>query len=152
MDSQRRCRCSLGQIHKYRSKISGPILDRIDLHLEVPTLRIGTLLSKEPGESSQKIRERILKCRSIQRKRFRGKTFSLNAHMRPKEIKEFSSLGPDGEKLLENAIKDLKLSARAYYKILKIARTIADLEEKENLTTEHIAEAIQYRVLDRQWV
>lgn len=151
MDTQRRCRCSLGQVHKYRSKISGPILDRIDLHLEVPTLRVGTLLSKAPAESSQTIRERILKCRKIQKKRFQGKSFSVNARMRARDIKEFANPGDEGEKLLEKAMKELKLSARAYYKILKIARTIADLEGASDLKQEYIAEAVQYRSLDRQW-
>ncbi|MFH0984220.1 MAG: YifB family Mg chelatase-like AAA ATPase [Candidatus Omnitrophota bacterium] len=150
-DSRKTCRCSLGQIHKYQSKISGPILDRIDIHIEVPALSFQTLVSQEPAESSAVIRERICECRKIQRSRYRMRSYKTNSQMNPKDIKEFATPDLQGRKLVEMAMKELRLSARAYYKILKIARTISDLAGCEQVQSGHIAEAIQYRSLDRQW-
>jgi magnesium chelatase family protein len=150
-DARKTCRCSLGQIHKYQSKISGPILDRIDIHIEVPALSFQTLVSQEPAESSASIRERVCACRKTQRSRYRMRMHKTNSQMSPKDIKEFATPDPQGRKLIEMAMKELRLSARAYYKILKIARTIADLAGCEQIQSEHIAEAIQYRSLDRQW-
>jgi len=162
-DSQKACRCSLGQIQKYQAKISGPILDRIDLHIEVPALTYSALTGEESGESSEKIRLRILTCRERQSRRYLGRPYQINARMRAKDIREFAKPDAEGRKLLEMAMKELRLSARAYFKILKIARTIADLAsatkmadpssggEEEIVSSEHIAEAIQYRTLDRQW-
>ena len=150
-DSRKTCRCSLGQIHKYQSKISGPILDRIDIHIEVPALSFQTLVSQEPAESSAVIRERICECRKIQRSRYRMRLYKTNSQMNPRDIKEFATPDLQGRKLVEMAMKELRLSARAYYKILKIARTIGDLAGCEQIQSEHIAEAIQYRSLDRQW-
>lgn len=150
-DPRKACRCSLAQIQKYQSKISGPILDRIDLHVEVPALNYQTLASEELAESSETIRSRILACRRIQTLRYEGKIWKVNALMRAREMKHYCRPDAEGRKLIEMAMKELRLSARAYYKILKIARTIADLEEAETLSSQHIAEAIQYRSLDRQW-
>ena len=150
-DQKKSCRCSLSQIQKYQSKISGPILDRIDLHVEVASLSINTLTNDEPCESSAKIRERILICRDKQRRRYAGFNFSLNSQMKPRDFRNFVQLSADGKKLLEMALKELRLSARAYFKILKISRTIADLAGSKNVEDIHLAEAIQYRSLDRQW-
>jgi magnesium chelatase family protein len=150
-DSRKTCRCSLGQIHKYQSKISGPVLDRIDIHIEVPALSFHTLVSQETAESSLIIRERICACRKIQRTRYRMRSYKTNSRMNPKDIKEFATPDLQGRKLIEAAMKDLHLSARAYYKVLKISRTIADLAGSEPILSDHIAEAIQYRSLDRQW-
>jgi len=150
-DPRKTCRCSLGQIHKYQMKISGPILDRIDLHVEVPALSYPTLTSEIQTESSSEIRARILACRKIQAERYPAQPLKLNALMRPKDMKHFAKPDAEGRKLIEMAMKELHLSARAYFKILKIARTIADLAGVNNIGAEHIAEAIQYRCLDRHW-
>ena len=150
-DSRKTCRCSLGQIHKYRSKISGPILDRIDIQIEVPALSFQTLTGQETSESSADIRSRVCSCRKIQSSRYRQRPYRTNSQMNPKDIKTFATPDTEGRKLIEAAMKELHLSARAYYKILKIARTISDLAGCEQIQSEHIAEAIQYRSLDRQW-
>lgn len=150
-DARKTCRCSLGQIHKYQSKISGPVLDRIDIHIEVPALSFQTLVSQEPAENSATIRERVCACRKIQRSRYRLRSYKTNSQMSPRDVKEFATPDLQGRKLIETAMKELHLSARAYYKILKISRTIADLAGCEQIQSEHIAEAIQYRSLDRQW-
>jgi magnesium chelatase family protein len=150
-DPRKTCRCSLGQIHKYQSKISGPVLDRIDIHIEVPALSFQTLTSQETTESSAMIRERICECRKVQRSRYRMRPYKTNSQMNPKDIKEFATPDLQGRKLIEMAMKELHLSARAYYKVLKIGRTIADLAGADEISAEHIAEAIQYRSLDRQW-
>jgi magnesium chelatase family protein len=150
-DARKTCRCSLGQIHKYQSKISGPVLDRIDIHIEVPALSFQTLVSQEAAESSAAIRERICACRKIQRTRYRMRSHKTNSQMSPKDIKEFATPDMQGRKLIEMAMKELHLSARAYYKVLKISRTISDLAGSEQILSDHIAEAIQYRSLDRQW-
>jgi magnesium chelatase family protein len=150
-DTRKTCRCSLGQIRKYQSKISGPVWDRIDIHIEVPALSFQTLTNQEPAESSAMIRERVCECRKIQRSRYRLRSYKTNSQMNPKDIKEFATPDLQGRKLIEMAMKELHLSARAYYKILKIARTISDLAGCEQIQSEHIAEAIQYRSLDRQW-
>jgi len=150
-DTRKTCRCSLGQIHKYQSKISGPVLDRIDLHIEVPALSFQTLTSQEPAENSASIRERICACRKIQRSRYRFRPYKTNSQMNPKDIKEFATPDIQGRRLIEMAMKELHLSARAYYKVLKISRTISDLAGCDEIQSEHIAEAIQYRSLDRQW-
>lgn len=150
-DPRKTCRCSLGKIHKYQSRISGPILDRIDIQIEVPALSFKTLTGQETPESSATIRNRICQCRKAQMARYRQRPYRTNSQMSPKDIKNFATPDIEGRKLLELAMKDLHLSARAYYKVLKIARTIADLAACEEIRAKHIAEAIQYRSLDRQW-
>lgn len=150
-DSRRTCLCSLGQIQKYHAKISGPILDRIDLHVDVPALSHELLLGDETAEDSSTIRERILKARTIQASRFPDHIFKTNHSLRPKELKRYCPLDFKSQKLIGLAIQEIGLSARAYFKILKIARTIADLEGEDKIGEVHVAEAIQYRTLDRNW-
>jgi magnesium chelatase family protein len=138
------------QIQKYMAKISGPLLDRIDLHIEVPAVKYKELASKNSGEPSATIRERVIKAREIQMKRFKDMVgvFS-NADMQSKDIREYCKINSDCEELMKMAINKLGLSARAYDRILKVARTIADLSQSEEICPEHISEAIQYRTLDR---
>lgn len=151
-DSKRNCHCSLGQIQKYHAKISGPILDRIDLHVEVPSLPHETLLNEEASEPSAAIRERILRAREKQRERFPDDFFKSNHGLKPKEFKEHCPLDAQSRKLMAMAVRELGLSARAYFKVLKISRTIADLADEPEIKEHHVAEAIQYRTLDRNWV
>ena len=145
------CQCSSHQIHKYISKISGPLLDRIDIHLDVPMLPPNDLLSNKTAESSQEIKARTTKARDIQKERLKSTSIFCNAQMSHRQIKHYCSITPESKELLSSAIKELGLSARAYDKILKVARTIADVEGQEEIRPEHIAEAIQYRSLDRHW-
>ncbi len=152
-DPLRECTCSPSAIQRYRKKISGPLLDRFDIHINVPSLRFEEIARKEPGESSAAIRERVVKARKIQIARFqelkRKKRIFANSQMETREIRRFCTISKDSENLLLNAIEKFGLSARAYDRILKVARTIADLEGKENIEPFHIAEAIQYRSFDR---
>ncbi len=150
-DPRRGCRCSLPQILRYQAKVSGPVLDRIDLHIEIPALSYQSLVESTNEETSEKILERIQICRQVQKLRFRSLDYATNSQMQPREIKKFALPNFEGQKLLEKAMKELRLSARAYFKILKLARTISDLGECEQIEASHIAEAIQYRSLDRQW-
>ncbi|MBI5417306.1 YifB family Mg chelatase-like AAA ATPase [Candidatus Poribacteria bacterium] len=151
---QRECICTPHQIQRYLSKISGPLLDRIDILLEVPAVKYKELTDNEKkSETSDEIRKRVNIARIIQQKRFIGKkNIFCNAHMQSRDIRKYCQLSPEVKCLLENAITNLKLSARAYDRILKVARTIADIGEKENIDTEHIAEAIQYRTLEQKFV
>ena len=136
-------------ITKYRNKISGPLLDRIDIHVEVPAVKYKEMAGDSTGESSEKIRARVEQARLIQRGRFGH----ANARMSPKEIKEHCRLDDESAELLKMAMTELNLSARAYDRILKVSRTIADLDRSERIQSQHISEAIQYRSLDRQlWV
>ncbi|MBI4196522.1 MAG: YifB family Mg chelatase-like AAA ATPase [Deltaproteobacteria bacterium] len=143
------CHCTPQQIQLYRSRISGPILDRIDLQLEVPPVKYRDLLSQEEGESSFSIRQRVLRAREIQGRRLACFEIHCNGQMTPRLIRKFCTVGPEESSLLERAIEKLRLSARAYDRILKVARTIADLEESEKIGPNHLSEAIQYRSLDR---
>ncbi len=150
-DPTKECTCTSVQIQKYMAKISGPLLDRIDIHIEVPAVKFKELSSKSSGEKSDAIRERVLIAREIQQKRFSGKKHIYsNADMGSREIKEFCRIDSAGEELLKMAMTKLGLSARAYDRILKVSRTIADLEKSENILPQHISEAIQYRSLDRE--
>jgi len=153
-DASHECSCTPAQIQKYMAKISGPLLDRIDIHIEVPAVKYKELSDKRLAEPSLKIRERVMKAREIQIERFKGrKGLFKNADMQPKEIREFCQINAAGEELIKMAITKLGLSARAYDRILKVARTIADLAASENILPEHISEAIQYRSLDRNlWI
>jgi magnesium chelatase family protein len=151
-DPYKDCRCSPQQIHQYQARISGPLLDRIDIHIEVPSIRYKDLVGKDAGESSEIIEERIVRARARQKKRFDGQDTLLNAGMSDKQIKECCIIDGDSRKLIEMAIDKLGFSARAYTRILKVARTIADLEGEKDLRSCHIAEAIQYRNLDRRMI
>jgi magnesium chelatase family protein len=145
------CRCSSAQIVKYRSKVSGPLLDRIDIHIEVPAAGFGELSSTLASENSSQIKERINKARDLQKERLKGEGIFGNARMNHKQVRKFCLLGKEGGDLLKAAMNELNFSARAYDKILKVSRTIADLSCSEEITAEHLSEAIQYRSLDREF-
>ncbi|MFC2062147.1 YifB family Mg chelatase-like AAA ATPase [Elusimicrobiota bacterium] len=147
----RNCVCTPQQINRYRGRISGPILDRIDMHIEVPRVKRSELENMEKGESSAVIRERVIKARDIQNKRFEGsKTLFCNAGMRSSSLEKYCSISEDGWRLMHKAVDIYGLSARGYNKVLKVARTIADLEGKSMITKEHIEEALQYRILESE--
>jgi magnesium chelatase family protein len=149
-DPAKVCTCQSGEIQKYLSRISGPLLDRIDLHIEVPAVKYRDLASREPGETSAVIRSRVARAREIQAARFSGRQgLYANAGMQAEEIRRFCRLDGAGEELLKTAITKIGLSARAYDRILKVGRTIADLAGSDGIRPEHIGEAIQYRGLDR---
>jgi len=146
---RKKCRCSPHQIEKYAGKISGPLLDRIDIHLEVPAVDLDRLRQAQEGESSAVIRQRVLAAREIQTQRFKNKPGMTNSRMGPRLLRQHCQLDPTCEAILRSAVQELGLSARAHDKVLRVARTIADLEGCEPLKAEHLAEAIQYRRLDR---
>ena len=150
-DPTRECKCTPMQIQRYVSKISGPLLDRIDIHIDVPAVKFKELASDTPAESSASIRERVVGARSIQRERFYGEKIFSNAQMSPRLIRRHCLIDSASKALLENAITRLGLSARAYDRILKVSRTLADLEAKERIESLHVSEAIQYRTLDRNY-
>lgn len=145
------CHCSPNQIQKYLSKISAPLLDRIDIHLDVPTLPIDDLMTHQTSESTASIRQRTNLARQRQSHRFKNNKNHTNASMDHKQIKQFCPLEADCQELLASAVEQLNLSARAHDKILKISRTIADLDDSQDILGHHLAEAIQYRSLDRNW-
>lgn len=144
-DPTRECICAPGQITRYNKKISGPILDRIDLHVEVPAVKVDKLTGDVESEPSEVIRQRVQKARGIQLSRFKELSIKSNSEMGPKELKIFCKLDTDSLNLLRAAISKMALSARSYHRVLKVARTIADLENAENIATAHIAESLQYR-------
>ncbi len=147
---EKQCVCGPGIVQKYLNKVSGPLLDRIDIHLEVTPVPFKELTSQKSGEKSEKVRERVVKARKIQAARFKGRDeIYSNSQMSSKMLRSVCELTEDGASLLKTAMERLGLSARAYDRILKVARTIADLDASENIKTEHLAEAIQYRSLDR---
>lgn len=147
--NQPSCHCAPIQIRKYRSKVSGPLLDRIDIQLFVPGVDYEHLSEKRKGEASEVLRERVCHARHQQEKRFCNSVTRNNAGMSRTELEEFAELSTEGQKLLKNALTRMGLSARAYDRILKVSRTIADLSGKKDIETAHVAEAIQYRNLDR---
>ncbi len=148
---QGNCLCSAVSIQRYQSKISGPLLDRIDLQIDVPPLSYAELSEKTLAEPSTQIRDRVQRAWERQMKRFQGTKLCSNSQMRPREIRQYCELNVESEKLLELAIKKWGLSARAYNRILKVARTIADLEDNEAIATNHLGEAIGYRSLDKKF-
>jgi magnesium chelatase family protein len=151
-DHTRECHCTPPQIQRYVSKISGPLLDRIDIHIEVPAVKYKDLRSQQPVEDSSAVRLRVIKARQTQLQRYAAeKKVYANAQMPPKLIRKHCTISAEGEKLLENAITRLGLSARAHDRILKVARTIGDLDGSENIEPRHLSEAIQYRTLDRTY-
>jgi len=155
-DPKRECRCSPADVQRYRDKISGPLLDRIDIHVEVPAVQYRDISSNVPGESSEAIRARVQAAREVQRQRFtasgngngNAKT-RCNSRMTAQQIKRYCQLDEAAEGMMKMAMTELNFSARAYDRILKVARTIADLANSENILADHIGEAIQYRTLDR---
>jgi magnesium chelatase family protein len=149
-DPQRECTCTPPQIERYRSRISGPLLDRIDMHIEVPPLRYRELAAETQAETSETVRARVKRARAAQHERFRRTRTFCNAQMSAKQLRRGCVVGPEGQRLLETAIERLGLSARAHDRILKVARTIADLEGHDSIRTDHLAEAIQFRTLDRR--
>lgn len=145
-DPKRSCHCSPIQIQRYLSKISGPLLDRIDIHIEVPPLKYRELAAENtPGESAG-IRDAVAKCRKLQQERFKRSKTSMNARMTPKQIKTYCRPKDGASELLKQAVDEFGISARAYTRILKVGKTIADLEGAESIEENHIAEAIQYRM------
>jgi magnesium chelatase family protein len=144
-DPRHECQCSPSQIIRYRKRVSGPIIDRIDLHIEVPAVKVSKLTEEMEAESSAKIRRRVQKARDRQTKRFKKTNLACNAEMSNRDIKKFCPLSSQCLTLLRQAVSQLALSARGYYKIIKISRTIADLAGEKEIATDHIAEALQYR-------
>lgn len=152
-DPSRDCHCTQPMIQRYVSKISGPLLDRIDIHIDVPAVRYKELRGGASPEGSDQIRERVVHAREkqLQRFKFASEPIYSNAQMSPRQIRAYCDLSPDCERMLERAMAQQGLSARAHDRILKVARTIADLDGAEALDSRHIAEAIQYRTLDRTY-
>jgi magnesium chelatase family protein len=151
-DPNNECTCTVPQIQRYRSKISGPLMDRIDIHIEVPAVKYRDLASRDAGETSREIKTRVDRGRKVQLDRFEGMKIYCNAQMTNRHIKKFCQIDETSQRLLELAIDKFGLSARAYTRILKVARTIADLEGQENIQPAHLSEAIQYRSLDRNLI
>ncbi|HBQ25504.1 MAG TPA: magnesium chelatase, partial [Syntrophomonas sp.] len=145
------CNCTPPQIQRYLGRISGPLLDRMDLHVEVPRVNYEQLRDRGNGESSATMREKVMLAREIQKKRFARYKINLNSQMRPTDVKKYCHLDDESETLLKNAFDKLKMSARAYDRILKVARTIADMEASESILLQHLGEALQYRSLDRKY-
>lgn len=146
-----RCQCTPLQIKRYLNKISGPLLDRIDLHVEAAAVKYEDMKSTSPEESSKTIKERVLSALERQKHRYKDMDIVFNSQLNPKDIATYCKLEDQGEKLLDQAFKKMNLSARAYHRILKVARTIADLDGSSAIKTPHLAEAIQYRSLDRKY-
>jgi len=147
-DPEKECKCSPGEILKYQKKLSGPLLDRLDIQIELPRVKYEELKTLKKSETSEEIRKRLNKARLIQEERFKkiGRPIFTNSEMTSSETERICQLDEAAESLLKKAIEEWYLSARAYYKILKAARTIADLEEKESIGQNHLAEALRYRI------
>lgn len=144
-----RCTCSRSMIDSYFGRISGPLLDRIDMHVEVPAVSYEDMSSRRPGEPSRDIKARVNRVRAVQNKRFEGTNVTCNAKMAPAMMKKYCDLDRDAEALMRDAFENLGLTGRSYDKLLRLARTIADMEESESIAAKHVAEAIQYRIMDR---
>jgi magnesium chelatase family protein len=150
-DTSRECTCTPPMIQRYVSKISGPLLDRIDIHIDMPAVKYRELREDAGGENSSEIRERVMKARQRQLDRYQGEKIYSNAQMSSRQIRKYCNISADCERLLESAMTRLGLSARAHDRILKVSRTIADLAASPNIETKHLGEAIQYRTLDRSY-
>ncbi len=150
-DPRRSCHCSVPQIERYMAKISGPLLDRIDMHIEVPAVDYQELASKTSGTASESMRAQVSRARQIQTERFVGSSIDNNAQMSSRQVREACHLDDECQRILRESVNELGLSARAHDKVLRVARTIADLDESDQITTVHINEAINYRMLDRQF-
>ena len=151
-DSQKNCRCSANEVFRYQKKISGPLLDRIDIQIEVPRIKIEELRKPHKDDSGGEIKKKILKTLEIQKQRF-SKTnpkIRLNSEMSSKQAEKFALFSQDAENFLKNILEKSFVSGRGYFRILKIARTIADLEEEEKIKSHHLAEAFQYRVREKE--
>jgi magnesium chelatase family protein len=150
-DPHHNCACGSVVVQRYLARVSGPLLDRIDIHLEVPAVKYKALTGESSGEPSEAMRERVDHARTVQRERFANRPgIYANAHMAPRDIRAHCRVSDGADALLKTAITRLGLSARAYHRILKIARTVADLDEATSLEPKHVSEAIQYRSLDRR--
>ncbi len=147
-DPRRECLCSEPEVRRYRRRISGPLLDRIDLHVEAPALGPAELRGSPSGKSSAEVRRRVCDARARQLERFIGRGIFCNALMSPRELRRHCALDDDGERVLEAAIERLDLSARSYGRVLRIARTVADLSGEPRIRAGHVAEAVQYRAVD----
>jgi magnesium chelatase family protein len=148
---EKECMCGPGVVQKYLSKVSGPLLDRIDIHIEVTPVDFDQLTELRKAEESVNVRERVMKARDVQNDRYKDKeNIYSNAQMSSTQVREWCQISNAGQQLLKTAMNKLQLSARAYDRILKVARTIADLAQSEEIKIEHLAEAIQYRSLDRE--
>ncbi|MEO0293394.1 MAG: YifB family Mg chelatase-like AAA ATPase [candidate division WOR-3 bacterium] len=149
-DSYIECTCSPSQIERYRAKISGPLLDRIDMHITVGRVKYNEIMNEEPGESSEVIRDRIERCRKIQEERYKKEGIFFNAHLNSRMVRKYCEIGEDGKEILNTAMEKFGFSLRALDRVLKMARTISDLEGEERIQPHHLAEAIQYRTLDKK--
>ena len=148
---EKECVCPPGAVKRYLNKISGPLLDRIDIHMEIVPVPFEDLSNKPLGETSETIRNRVIEARKIQENRYKNEEgIHCNAQMSSRLLRKYAALNETSKNLIENAMKRLNLSARAYDRILKLARTIADLDHSENIESQHISEAITYRNLDRE--
>lgn len=150
-DESNRCTCSVMQIKNYMGKISGPLMDRIDLHIEVAPIKFNDISDNSKCESSKQIKDRVNRARKLQLERYKEEGIYFNSQLKPKHISTYCNIGSQEKQLLKHAFEKYNLSARAYNRILKVARTIADLENSENIKIEHIAEALQHRCLDRKY-
>ena len=150
-DSTHKCSCSDLKIKRYLNRISGPLLDRFDIHVEVPPVKFDELRSNEKTETSAEIKERINKAREIQNRRFEGTSTLCNAKINSEQFGEICKIDKEAEKTLKNAFENMGLTARAYDRVLKVARTIADLANSEIILSSHVLEAVQYRSLDRKY-
>ena len=147
----RQCTCSPAAKKRYQDKVSGPLLDRIDIHVEVAPVEYNELSDNNEGKKSRDIKKRVDKARAVQQKRFAGTGITCNAKMTPKMTKECCVLSEEADELLHESFDNFSMSARAYDKVLRLARTIADLADSEEIKLEHIAEALQFRALDRKY-
>jgi magnesium chelatase family protein len=144
-DAYHPCTCPPSMVSRYQHRISGPFIDRVDIFVEVPHIEYEKLADKQLGETSERVRSRVEAAREVQRNRFKGKKVTCNSEMTPADVREFCQLEESAQSLLKAAMKQLYLSARAFHRILKLARTISDLEGSEIIRANHLAEAVQYR-------